>query len=285
MPVSSYYEQDLISILTPTRERPENVARLVTSIFSKCKNPDKVEVLFYVDEDDDTFPNEFLNKNVKKIVGPKIWLSLMQNVLYANAKGEIIMYAGDDIEFGSKNWDVIVRERFNKYTDKICVVYGNDNATHGEAIAIHAFLHRNWINAVGCWVAPGRGSLYDFWITEVGRKLGRLEYVPELQISHIHYRQGQGLAPFDATYKRVYAASRSWVPKLTYRRLKRERRIDLILLSEAMNSNPPRDLNYLIADFVIYISNKLEIYSIDRRRVLTLSNLTIVPLLLKQIFK
>jgi hypothetical protein len=209
----------------------------------------------------------------------------MQNVLYANAKGEIIMYAGDDIEFGSKNWDVIVRERFNKYTDKICVVYGNDNATHGEAIAIHAFLHRNWINAVGCWVAPGRGSLYDFWITEVGRKLGRLEYVPELQISHIHYRQGQGLAPFDATYKRVYAASRSWVPKLTYRRLKRERRIDLILLSEAMNSNPPRDLNYLIADFVIYISNKLEIYSIDRRRVLTLSNLTIVPLLLKQIFK
>ena len=87
------------------------------------------------------------------------------------------MYAGDDIEFRTNGWDQIVRDKFEEFEDKIALVYGDDDATHGEKIAIHGFLHRNWINAVGTWVAPGRGSLYDYWHTEVARKVGRLVFV------------------------------------------------------------------------------------------------------------
>ena len=42
------FSKDLISVLCPTRERPENVIRLVNSAKATAKNPDLIEFLFYV---------------------------------------------------------------------------------------------------------------------------------------------------------------------------------------------------------------------------------------------
>jgi hypothetical protein len=274
----------LISILTPTRGRPDNVRRLVESIFSNAENPTNIEILFYVDQDDATFPESLIDKNVKVIVGPRLWLSIMQNVLYANARGEIIMYAGDDIVLSTKNWDQIVRNEFEKVEDKICVVYGNDNATHGQSIAIHAFLHRNWVNAVGCWVPAGRGLPYDVWITELGRNLDRLIYLPALEIEHLHYRQGEGKAEFDETYKIVHSAARSWMPKITYKLLKRERRIDFILLSEVMKPPPKIQIDYLISEFIVKFRGKLKLDQSDVRRIRTIPNYKIVLVMGKHVF-
>ena len=57
----------MISILTPTRGRPENVRRLVNSVLTTAKFPDEVELLFYVDFDDETFPTEIQSSNVRVI--------------------------------------------------------------------------------------------------------------------------------------------------------------------------------------------------------------------------
>ena len=149
----------MISILTPTRGRPENVKRLVRSALSTAQFPDQVEFLFYVDLDDDSFPSEIESTNVRVIRGPRMWLSVLQNILYANCKGEIVMYSGDDLVFKTQGWDKKVVGAIEKYPDKLALVYPNDLGTYGSSIAIHGFLHRNWINTVGHWVAPGRGSL------------------------------------------------------------------------------------------------------------------------------
>jgi hypothetical protein len=114
------YTQGMISILCPTRGRPDNVVRKVQSILSTASEPNLVEILFYVDLDDYTFPNEILEfSNVKKVVGPRMWLSILQNVLYAQASGEIIMYSGDDVVFESNNWDKMVRNEFSASEYKI----------------------------------------------------------------------------------------------------------------------------------------------------------------------
>jgi hypothetical protein len=252
----------MISILTPTRGRPDNVKRLVDSALATAKFPDEVELLFYVDSDDDTFPTEMESENVRLIRGPRMWLSVLQNILYANCRGDI-----------------------EKFPDKLVLVYPNDLATHGESMAIHGFLHRNWINAVGCWVAPGRGSLYDLWHTEVARKLGRLQYLEDVHIAHVHYRQGEGLARFDETYKYVSSATRSWVPMNTYKKLKRERRIDYVLLTEKLQGTIPKDSNYLIGEWLSRNKDHLGLRSLDQRRLRTLSNIEILPVILKNIFK
>jgi hypothetical protein len=91
----------MISILTPTRGRPDNVKRLIDSAFSTARFPEQVEFLFYVDLDDDSFPSELESSNVRVIHGPRMWLSVLQNILYANCNGEIVMYSGDEL------WDAL----------------------------------------------------------------------------------------------------------------------------------------------------------------------------------
>ena len=275
----------MISILTPTRGRPDNVMRLVNSALSTAKFPDQVELLFYVDSDDDSFPSEIESANVRVVRGPRMWLSVLQNILYANCRGEIVMYSGDDLVFKTQDWDQKVINAIDRYPDKLALVYPNDLATHGESMAIHGFLHRNWIDAVGSWVAPGRGSLYDLWHTEVARKLGRLEYLKDVHIAHVHYRQGEGLAVFDETYKYVSSATRSWVPMKTYTRLKRERRIDFVLLTEKLQGKIPTDSNYVLGEWLSRNKDRLGLKVLDQRRLRTLSNFEIVPVILKNIVK
>jgi glycosyltransferase involved in cell wall biosynthesis len=275
----------MISILTPTRGRPANVRRLITSVFSTAEQPSQVELLFYVDSDDETFPEEVISENIRVVRGPRMWLSVLQNILYANCRGEIVMYAGDDLEFKTTGWDKRVRQVFEDSVDKLLLVYPNDLATHGENMAIHGFLHRNWIEAVGCWVAPGRGSLYDLWHTDVARKLGRLKYLHDVEIAHVHYRQGAGQADFDETYQYVSAATRSWVPRITYRKLKRERRIDFILLSEKINGPLKIDYAYFLAEWLVKNRNKFGMRDLDVRRIKSLGNLEIIPVIAKNILK
>ena len=279
------YTPEMISLLIPTRDRPNNVRRTIDSVKKTARRPDLVEMLFYVDLDDHTFPNDVLEKNIRVVRGPRMWLSVLQNILYANASGEIIMYTGDDVVYETHGWDEEVRNTINSETDKLVLVYGNDSATHGENIAIHGFLHRNWIEATGTWVAPGRGVPYDLWHTDVARKLGRLRYLPDVKFSHVHYRQGQGLAEFDETYKYVSAATTSWVPIKTYKKVERERRIDHVLLAEIMDPKPKIEKSYLFGEFLAANKNRFGMQSVDSRRLRTLNNLEIIPLLVKNTIK
>ena len=279
------YTPQMISLLIPTRDRPSNVRRAVDSVKNTVSQPDLVEILFYVDLDDDTFPTEVLGKNVRIVRGPRMWLSVLQNILYANAFGEILMYSADDVVYETQAWDEKVRDMINSEKDKLVLVYGNDSATYGENVAIHGFLHRNWIEATGTWVASGRGVPYDLWHTEVARKLGRLRYLKDVKFSHIHYRQGEGQAELDETYKYVSVATTSWVPIKTYKKVERERRIDRVLLTEIMEPKPKIEKGYLFGEFLAANKNRFGMQSVDSRRLRTLNNLEVIPLLVKNAIK
>ena len=257
-----------ISILCPTRNRPANVKKLVDSARKLASAPQDLEFLFYVDLDDQSFPSI---ENVRVIHGPRVWISNAQNTLYSFATGEILMTAGDDMEFLTQGWDDLVRETFQKIPDRIALVFGNDLATHTGKIAVHGFFHRRWVEVLGTWVQPGRGSLWDLWSTDVAKKLNRFFYLENLLIKHVHYRQGAKEAAFDATYQYVYSNNSSFDPMKTYKLLERERRIDAIVLSEAMSSNLPMDRKYLLASFVQRLFDK-KLTKIQSRKLLTQTN-------------
>jgi hypothetical protein len=270
---------ELISILVPTRERPENIKRLMSSLELNTELPNSTEVLFYVDDDDLTFPQIESSIAFRLITGPKLWLSIMQNILYSHAKGQILMYAGDDITFETPKWDMIVRSRFLETDDRIRLVFGNDLGWYGDRIALHGFVHRNWIETTGVWVAPGRMSCYDLWFTDVARKLGRLDYVENLHTPHLHYRQGEGQADYDSVYHKANSSMRSWKPLITYKKLERERRIDRILLAEKMHPKPPLEKKYYLGEKISRLHFISARSGVDLRRLKTLSNFEILPLL------
>ena len=270
------YVSGMISILCPTRGRPENVIRKVNSILSTSHRVDLVEIIFYVDNDDVTFPEIILNNgNVTVVKGPRMWLSILQNVLYSYSKGEIIMYTGDDVVFETNGWDEIIREEFNAQEDKILLVYGTDGGYYGDRIALHGFLHRDWVNTVGCWVQPGRAVPYDYWLTDTARKLGRLKYIDSLRFAHIHYRQGDASAKFDSTYYAVSNLQKSFRPLITYKNMERERRIDRILLSEKMLVKPKTELKYLLGELFAEL-RFLKLDVVEKRRLKTFNNIRFI---------
>ena len=238
--------------MCPTRGRPSNVKRLVESILNNAERPDLLEILFYVDNDDATFPCEIAElREVTVFRGPSIWISNAHNYLYVHSQGSIIFTAGDDMIFQTNGWDSIVREKFRLIPDGIGLVFGDDLGTHAGKIATHGFFHRNWVDALGTWVQPGRGSLWDMWSTENARILNRLFFIDNLIIEHRHYRQSASAVSFDETYSRIRTSNASFRPEITYRKLSRERRHDRLLLASYMSDTPPVESNFLFSEMLI----------------------------------
>lgn len=192
-----------ISILTPTRNRPDNVKRLIKTAQDTAEGP--IEFVFYLDDDDPakTEVLELVSDNVRFVVSDRCILSEMWNRCAKVAKSEILMQCGDDIIFRSSAWDTQVILEFEKVPDKILLVHGRDGL-QDERVATHGFLHRNWVDSVGYFVPPYFASDYnDMWLTQVADSLKRRVYLPEVYTEHMHPLNGK--ATWDKTHReRLY---------------------------------------------------------------------------------
>jgi glycosyltransferase involved in cell wall biosynthesis len=185
-----------ISIVLPTRGRPIFMQRLWNSIFDLALKKDLVEIVFYIDDDDlesiecAKQMNES-NPNVIYIIGPRICISIAWNKAYELASGDIIMHCGDDIIFRTSGWDELVRDEFEKYKDRIVLVYGHDGYCNG-ALATHSFIHRRWIEVVGYFLPPYFESDFnDVWLDELATRIERRVFLPQLYTEHMHYVNGK----------------------------------------------------------------------------------------------
>lgn len=200
----------MISILCPTRGRPDSVRRLMRSASATAARPRDLQFVFYVDEDDASMDEQVrseltelaardLHLNTHFVVGARILLSECWNVCYSVAAHPILMQCGDDIVFQSHHWDTEVTEAIEAVPDRIVLVYGRDGI-QDRGVATHGFLHRNWAEAVGYFVPSLFASDWnDMWLTEVARELGRLAYLPSIYTEHMHPVAGKG--PWDRTHQ------------------------------------------------------------------------------------
>jgi hypothetical protein len=156
-----------------------------------------LECCVYVDYDDSVTQNmcnllqsKYLTQ-FKYIVGPRVKLSQMVNKAYEISSGELLQFAGDDILFKTQGWDTKIRDAFDKYPDKIALIYGDDGH-YGKEFATHPVLHRKWAEVVGYASPPYFSSDYcDTWLFDIAKGLGRLEYVDYL-VDHMHPSWGKG---------------------------------------------------------------------------------------------
>jgi len=105
-----------VSILLPTRGRIESVKKSVQSLLDKAIEPENIEILFRLDDDDDTDPEELqsLHTNVKIIIGPRLKgyqsLNIFYNELCEIATGEWFFLWNDDAVMLSDCWDLFLMD-------------------------------------------------------------------------------------------------------------------------------------------------------------------------------
>lgn len=194
-----------ISLLCPTRARPRNMTRMWKSAVQTAKNPENIEIVFYLDNDDTAgmagvrLVAKHRSAQVRAVIGPRMGLSECWNAVADIARGEIFMQCGDDIIFQSANWDAVVADKISSHPDGIAFVYGRDGY-QDEKLGTHGFISRKWAETVGYFLPPQfPGDYSDTWLNEVADKIGRKIYAPEIYTEHMHCVVGK--APRDATYR------------------------------------------------------------------------------------
>jgi hypothetical protein len=222
----------VISILCPTRKRPKQFRRMVES--ARATALKHVEIVAYCDDDDHDGIAACAVLEVKYIVGPRIVLSDCWNQCYKLATGDILGLGNDDIIFRTTGWDRMVGNAFALISDKILLVHGSDGGRPLGGFAIHAFLHRRWVEALGYFIPPYFVSDFaDCWINDLATALGRRLYLPYLT-EHMHYVFGK--AEKDETTLERLERHKQENPGKLYQELEPQRIADLEKLRLLLDS-------------------------------------------------
>jgi len=194
-----------ISVLCPTRKRPDNMRRFTNNIFATSLNPKEIEVIFYIDDDDPNSVNvakqlQDSGLNIQWMVGPRINLSDYYNHIGPMAKADILLFCGDDIMMRTDDWDETVMRNFDAWPDKIIFAYGSDpDSIMPITFGTQFFLHKNWIDAIGYYTPSYFICDYcDTWFNDIADKIQRKVCLP-IELEHLHFTNGK--ADFDETYR------------------------------------------------------------------------------------
>jgi hypothetical protein len=186
----------LIDLLLPTRQRPNQLSRLVDSINATASHPENIRIVTYIDSDDHSYDDLQIDIKWVQVRGPRerdnlVNLSAMWNLCFDASRADIIMHCGDDIVFRTPGWDDVVRETFDAYPDKILFAFGRDGYQDGNNFGTHGFIHRKWVETAGFLFPPLFVSDFnDTFLNDVSKLIGRHLEI-DIYTEHMHYIVGK----------------------------------------------------------------------------------------------
>jgi hypothetical protein len=173
-------------LIVPTRSRPHNAQEFYEHFIKYTS--DRTTLCFAIDSDDKkSYPDRYKNViwETNKRLGANGTLNLVAKK-YCN-EYDYITFMGDDHRIKTENWDRILMRHAKENT----VSYGND-LVHGKNLCTSVMLDSNIIRTLGYMAPPKLKHLYldNFWM-ELGRRLGTLQYYPDVIIEHMHFSVGK----------------------------------------------------------------------------------------------
>jgi hypothetical protein len=205
-----------LAVIVPSRGRPHNVARLLDA-WDRTRRLSTVDAELWViaDWDDparDAYDglldrpgrpwfNIYQPAPIRRPIGPLI-NELSRNLAYRAPR---IGFMGDDHLPRTGCWDGAIVDALDSLGSGIA--YGND-LLQGERLPTAAFMTSDIIRTLGYMSPPTLEHLYidDAWAA-LGRAMGRLRYLPDVIIEHLHPDVGK--AERDQTYDEANAPDRN----------------------------------------------------------------------------
>jgi len=194
-----------ISLLLPTRGRPNLLRRLFESLAKSTSRLERIEVVLYIDEDD-VPTREVAHPQLqltKLIEAPGKKMGQMNQVCYENSRGRFVMLMNDDVIFRTKSWDTQVLDAFARFPDDAALVYGND-LHQRKTMATLPILSRAVCEALGGVCPRDYLNVYiDVHLFDIFKKLARLGYQRVVYLGDVifeHMHPEAGKSPIDVTY-------------------------------------------------------------------------------------
>ena len=185
----------IFSILTPTRNRPEKCERFVKSVKNTTKEHGRVELLFYVDNDDpsmgkyrkieEVYTTNFLR--IKMLEGKPKSVSKSWNDIAAISNGDYMIMGNDDLTYETIGWDNKLEQHLRKLPDPYHMCWVNDDI-NGNKHCAFPIISREWYKTVD-YFAPGvfHFGYNDTWVYDIAKRIGRHKYFSDILVQHRHF--------------------------------------------------------------------------------------------------
>jgi hypothetical protein len=207
-------------LLVPTRGRPHAVRDFSQSFCLSVEDTSSAALVFVVDCDDPTLPEYaatglplFVSHADSGMVGA---LNEAASMLLPESGLDVVAFAGDDHRIRTRGWDrqflSVLGEMGSGW------VYGND-LHQGAALPTAVAMTADIPATLGWMAPPCLRHLYvdNAWL-DMGTALGRIQYLPDVVIEHMHPTAGKGTA--DTNYERVNSPSSYGRDSAAYARYK-----------------------------------------------------------------
>jgi glycosyltransferase involved in cell wall biosynthesis len=188
----------LISVLLPSRGRPEALAESVGSLRHLATDPDRVEVLVASDDDDPPTDRAARALGARSLVGPR-WgyprLQMYVNALAHHANGTWLLLWNDDARMLTKGWD----ERVAEAEPGVLWPSHNDS----PMLNIFPVVHRRLVELLGHFSLSAH---CDSWVQDVAQAVGIHHRIP---VGILHDRFDLTGGHDDQTYRDAQAGYRT----------------------------------------------------------------------------
>lgn len=187
--MSRFIMEPRLTMLVPSRGRPDNIVRLRDAFAETCT--DETEFVVYIDKDDPTLDQYCEIEGIDLVVGPPRRIGPLLNY-YAPLEAEecfAVGFMGDDHVPHTVGWDTRILNTLA--SEGVGVAYGND-LLQGEQLCTAVVMTSNIVNTLGYFVLPGALHLFldNFWMS-IGRGIGKLFYFDDIIIEHVHPAAGK----------------------------------------------------------------------------------------------
>lgn len=205
-------EKQVVSILCPTRGRPELAQRMVDSALGTAQ--DGVEIWLYVD------PDEPDMSGYGHIHGAEVWhgdvsrgVGAAWNILARASSGSVMMMGNDDLVFHTAGWDRKIKEALHScsnvskentnspHAQPLRLVWVDDGSGRASSCCAFPIIPRRWMDIVGYFTPECFHFLWhDTYVHDVAKRADLCQYIPDVLIEHCHFSFGK--AEKDETYER-----------------------------------------------------------------------------------
>ncbi|MFC3986460.1 hypothetical protein [Streptosporangium jomthongense] len=202
-------------VIVPSRGRPSNIAALHNAWESTAAGV--ADLLVAADEDDPTlkgYQQVCKARQIELTVGPRLRMCpTLSKIAVERAPHHFALgFMGDDHRPRTRGWD---RRYVNELHDLgTGIVYGDDLLQH-DRLPTQVAMTSDIVQALG-WMAPA--GLKHLWVDNVwkdlGQAIGRLRYLPDVVVEHMHYLNGK--AAEDDRYQEVNNSAAAEADRLAY---------------------------------------------------------------------
>ncbi len=180
-----------LSLIVPTRERPERLRAFLHSLDATAECPERVEVILVIDEDDvQSVRHQCQRISTREVmVPPRQTMGSLNTAGYEAARGRYLMLLNDDVVARTTGWDQRILDCFKSTPDDILLVHVNDGL-FGESLCTFPIVSRLFCEMAG-GICPRDYLRYriDDHIEDIFNLLGllgerRVIYLPDVLFEH-----------------------------------------------------------------------------------------------------